>query len=119
MDRQTERHRDRDKQYTKDCNIPYKTIYWRGINISNWRFFRKFTNIKYTNINKKGERQMDIQTETERQSQRQTEQVRGNKGERERDRNMQRQRQKKRERERGKIMQIKRQTNEKIIFFKM
>ena len=25
--------------------IPYKTIYWRGINIGDWRFFRKFANI--------------------------------------------------------------------------
>ena len=25
--------------------ILYKTIYWRGINIGNWQFFRKFANI--------------------------------------------------------------------------
>ena len=26
-------------------HILYKTIYWRGINIGDWRFFRKFANI--------------------------------------------------------------------------
>ena len=31
--------------------IPYKTIYCRGINIGDWRFFRKFANIKIANIN--------------------------------------------------------------------
>ena len=31
-------------------HIPYKTIYWRGINIGDWRFFRKFANIKFANI---------------------------------------------------------------------
>ena len=29
----------------------YKTIYWQGINIGNWWFFRKFTNIKIANYN--------------------------------------------------------------------
>ena len=29
--------------------ILYKTIYWQGINIGDWRFFRKFANIKITN----------------------------------------------------------------------
>ena len=101
----------------KDCNIPYKKIYWRGINISDWRFFRKFTNIKYANINKKGERQMDIQTERDRVRDRQK-QVRGRKGGRETETCRDRDR-KRRERERGKNMQIKRQKNEKIIFFKM
>ena len=32
--------------------IPYKTIYWREINIGDWQFFRKFANIKIVNINK-------------------------------------------------------------------
>ena len=49
--------------------VIYRTRQFMG----NWQIFRKFTNIKYANINKKGERQMDIQTKTERQSQRQTE----------------------------------------------
>ena len=31
--------------------IPYKTIYWRGINIGDWQLFRKFNNIKIANIN--------------------------------------------------------------------
>ena len=31
--------------------IPYKMIYWWGINIGDWRFFRKFANIKIANIN--------------------------------------------------------------------
>ena len=31
------------------CKVPYKTIYWRGINISDWRFFRRFANIKIAN----------------------------------------------------------------------
>ena len=31
--------------------IPYKTIYWCGINIGDWQFFRKFANIKIANIN--------------------------------------------------------------------
>ena len=26
-------------------DVPYKKIYWRGINIGDWRFFRKFANI--------------------------------------------------------------------------
>ena len=26
-------------------------IYWRGINIGDWQFFRKFANIKIANIN--------------------------------------------------------------------
>ena len=29
--------------------ILYKTIYWQGINIGDWRLFRKFANIKITN----------------------------------------------------------------------
>ena len=29
--------------------ILYKTIYCQGINIGDWRFFRKFVNIKITN----------------------------------------------------------------------
>ena len=29
--------------------ILYKTIYWQEINIADWRFFRKFANIKITN----------------------------------------------------------------------
>ena len=33
-------------------HLPYKTIYWRGINnIGDWRFFRKFPNVKIANIN--------------------------------------------------------------------
>ena len=32
-------------------NLPYKMIYWQGINIGDWRFFRKFANIKSTNVN--------------------------------------------------------------------
>ena len=43
------------KYFTAKINryiyIPYKTIYWRGINIGDWRFFRKFANIKSANIN--------------------------------------------------------------------
>ena len=37
--------------FCRNHKLPYKTIYWRGINIGDWRFFRKFTNIKITNIN--------------------------------------------------------------------
>ena len=29
--------------------ILYKTIYWQGIYIGDWQFFRKFANIKITN----------------------------------------------------------------------
>ena len=38
-------------QLAKLHSLPYKTIHWRGINIGNWRFFRKFANIKIANIN--------------------------------------------------------------------
>ena len=34
-------------------HIPYKTIYWQGINIGNWQFFRKFANIKFANTKEK------------------------------------------------------------------
>ena len=43
---------DTYKTYNRDIkstntvlHVPYKTIYWREINIGNWRFFRKFANI--------------------------------------------------------------------------
>ena len=32
-------------------HLLYKTIYWQGINIGDWRFFRKLVNIKIANIN--------------------------------------------------------------------
>ena len=28
--------------------IPYKMIYWRGINIGDWRFYKEIANIKST-----------------------------------------------------------------------
>ena len=42
-------------------HVPYKTIYWQRINIGDWRFFRKFSNIKIANINN----YVDIELEME------------------------------------------------------
>ena len=40
-----------DQRQWHRIELPYKTIYWQGINIGDWRFFRKFANIKIANIN--------------------------------------------------------------------